>query len=318
MLTDNGAKYNPDLTKDVTHLIAPEPTGKKYFFARKWKIHVCGPEWIRDSIERGMILDESLYDLRLPVEKRGIGAKPETPEPAPVNEEGGMGVSIANMLPPDGPVSSKIPPGSMTRKLRRTASNKFGSQAEDLWKEIMGNGPAPKEKKRDVWEDESQQDQIPGFEDAADTTANTFDLNQHEQHAGAQPITKTGLLANRAFYLLGFAVKQAGILQETIESLDGTVHLVLAEFFEAAKDSKDTAFMLIPPEMGRMKCPEIPDGCNVDVLRYWWLEVCMLEKRLLNPDDFGRGLVYRPYSTGKIPCKFRLSGCCQLLTRISI
>ncbi|RPA78754.1 BRCT domain-containing protein [Ascobolus immersus RN42] len=298
MLTDNGAEYHPDLTKDVTHLIAPEAAGKKYHFARKWKIQICGPEWIRDSIERGMILDEACYDLRLPEEQRGLGAKPEIPKPPPAPvETNNPKAPVANMHPPDASGSS-VPAGSMTRKLRRHASNAFGSQAADLFNEIMGHGPAPKEKKRDVWEDDAQQDAVPAFEETADTSnvPPIFDSGVPLQEEAK---AKTGIYANRNFFLHKFPQKQATVLQETIESLDGIVYLDLEEFFDSTKNTEE-GFLLIPPELGREDCPDIPEDCRVTVVRYWWIEICMFEKRFLDPAAFGRGYLYKPLSNGNI------------------
>src|SRR5690606_29440068 len=85
----NGAEYHADLTRAVTHLVAPDTTGKKYHFAKKWKIKIVSPEWVYDSVERGMVLDEGAYDPRNPPEKRGVGAKPEPPR-TPIAPMGGF------------------------------------------------------------------------------------------------------------------------------------------------------------------------------------------------------------------------------------
>lgn len=72
----NGATYHPDLTKQVTHLIAAAPTGKKYDFAVLNNINVVHPAWLADSLERGMALEEKYYNPNLPPDRVGVGAKP--------------------------------------------------------------------------------------------------------------------------------------------------------------------------------------------------------------------------------------------------
>ena len=78
----HGASYRPDLTKSVSHLIAAIPEGSKYDFARNTGINIVTFEWLYDSLERGMALDESFYDPELPREKIGVGAKPSAAVPS--------------------------------------------------------------------------------------------------------------------------------------------------------------------------------------------------------------------------------------------
>ena len=70
----NGAHYEGNLTKSVTHLIAARTFGAKYDRARQWGIKIVSRKWFDDSIERGMVLEESLYDPILPLEEQGKGA----------------------------------------------------------------------------------------------------------------------------------------------------------------------------------------------------------------------------------------------------
>lgn len=78
----NGASYHPDLTKSVSHLIAAIPSGNKYDFARNTGISIVTVEWLYDSLERGMALDESFYHPELPQEMIGVGAKPSATVPS--------------------------------------------------------------------------------------------------------------------------------------------------------------------------------------------------------------------------------------------
>ena len=70
----HGGDYRGDLTKNVTHLIANVPEGKKYQYAEQWHVRVVSPRWIEDCLERGMVLEESLYHPTTPIEEQGKGA----------------------------------------------------------------------------------------------------------------------------------------------------------------------------------------------------------------------------------------------------
>lgn len=117
--------YRGDLTKSVTHLIANAPEGKKYQYAEQWHVRVVSLRWFKDSLDRGMVLEESLYHPTLPLEEQGKGAwnRDVKDQPQP------------GKRPRDGK-----PPQEAPRKLRRTASSKLGSQSDNLWEDIIGGG----------------------------------------------------------------------------------------------------------------------------------------------------------------------------------
>ena len=119
----HGGNYRGDLTKNVTHLIANAPEGKKYQYAEQWQVRVVSLRWFKDCLDRGMVLEESLYHPTMPLEEQGKGAwnreaKAQFQQGKRPRDE---------ILPQDAP-----------RKLRRTASSKLGSQSENLWGDIMG------------------------------------------------------------------------------------------------------------------------------------------------------------------------------------
>lgn len=115
----NGGRFRRDLTKNATHLIARTAEGQKYKFAIQWGVPVVSIKWLEDSLERGMVLDESLYDPLLPPAQQGVGAwkrlAPSIPEKR----------------------SNPSTGATKTRKLRRVASTKLGSQNEGLWSDII-------------------------------------------------------------------------------------------------------------------------------------------------------------------------------------
>ena len=133
-IVKNGAEYTGDLTKDVTHLIAVKPEGRKYEYGLQWQKKVVSLQWYQDTLSRGMQLDESLYHPTTPASEQGKGAWNRRPRGSPV-----IGKRPRDSVPAQEP----------TRKLRRTASAKLGSQNDNLWNDIVGGGFESKESPRE-------------------------------------------------------------------------------------------------------------------------------------------------------------------------
>jgi DNA replication regulator DPB11 len=121
-ISAHGGEYRGDLTKEVTHLIAYTPEGKKYQYATQWEIKVVGLAWLKDSLDRRMILEEALYHPNIPKDKQGVGAW---------NRRAVAEIQIGKRTRDEEAVPD------MPRKLRRTASAKLGSQTESMWGEII-------------------------------------------------------------------------------------------------------------------------------------------------------------------------------------
>jgi DNA replication regulator DPB11 len=122
-IKDNGATHSGDLTRATTHLIAREPKGKKYDMAPKWGVKVIAEEWLRDSVERGMALDESLYLLTMAPEERGRAAWKKL-QP------------LDSVLGKRTHQEAELPPAPGKRKIRRALSKKLSSQHEAIWSDI--------------------------------------------------------------------------------------------------------------------------------------------------------------------------------------
>ena len=118
---EHGGEYSGDLTKDVTHLIANSPDGKKYAYATQWQKKVVGIKWLKETLERGMQLDESLYHPTKPKEEQGIGAWNRQAKLAQLGKRS----------------RETQPESEPARKLRRTASARLGSQNDSLWGDIV-------------------------------------------------------------------------------------------------------------------------------------------------------------------------------------
>lgn len=141
----NGAEYHGDLTKVVTHLIAATPSGKKYEHALNWRMKIVSLEWFEQSLERGMVLDEALYNPTIPVEQRGQGAWDRTEFPSPTI---GIGKRAREAEP-----SQALNP--FRRKLRRSASTKMGSQSEALWAHITAVSVDRQQDEGDDWTEDN-------------------------------------------------------------------------------------------------------------------------------------------------------------------
>jgi DNA replication regulator DPB11 len=96
-------------------------------------------EWFEQSLERGMVLDETFYNPSIPVAERGHGAwdRREFSSPA------------AGKRTRDAEPSQALNP--FRRKLRRSASTKMGSQSEALWAGITAASFGKQQDDEDDW-----------------------------------------------------------------------------------------------------------------------------------------------------------------------
>lgn len=124
LIHENGGEYRGNLTRDVTHLIAKEPTGPKYTYAGQWDIKIVSVEWLQQSLERGMILDESLFNLHLPPSERGRNAWIRK----------ALSTTSLGKRHREGVLER-----SNLRKLRRTASARLSNESSGIWTNIIGD-----------------------------------------------------------------------------------------------------------------------------------------------------------------------------------
>lgn len=154
------------------------PTGKKYEHALNWRMKIVSLEWFEQSLERGMVLDEALYNPTLPTEERGKDAwiRLENPSPA-------LGKRMRDAEQPQ-----SLNPNR--RKLRRAASTKLGVQGDALWAEITTQNPEQGNNEEDEWREDNlfkqitPQDSPATFQD--DRTAHQVEL---EDANAATPAT---------------------------------------------------------------------------------------------------------------------------------
>ena len=141
LINNNGGEYRGNLTRDITHLIAREPSGNKFNYAGQWGIKTVSIEWITDSLARGMILDEASYSLLLPPSDRGCTAWLRRT----------VSTTSLSKRPPESELGK---PNS--RKLRRTASAKLSSESSGLWSNIVGESVNQGHARPDKWQDQNE------------------------------------------------------------------------------------------------------------------------------------------------------------------
>jgi DNA replication regulator DPB11 len=305
----HGGDYRGDLTKNVTHLIANAPEGKKYQYAEQWQVRVVSLSWFKDCLDRGMVLEESLYHPTIPAAEQGKGAW---------NREAKPHVQLGKRA------RDEKPPQEAPRKLRRTASTKLGSQSDDLWGDIMGGGfdtrPSPDLQARPsklyppvkpvVLEPESfvardsegnKESEIPNA--TVQRPANTLSEVYH------------GYFSDQVFFIHGFPpknvsfrVRQGNVLTYTdrggqkskLRSVlkdDGALLVDSLAGLAKLPDMVRGSFVIVPYNIPGTDIPSVEAVHPTPrVVTDMWIERCLAAKAYIDPDEHP---VCRP--VGKFP-----------------
>jgi DNA replication regulator DPB11 len=275
----NGATYEGDLTKQITHLISFRTEGAKYKAAKSWGLHIVSIEWLRDSLERGMILDEKLYDPALPPEERGKGAWDRTkPKRNSLGKRSRSG-------------STSNPEGGK-RRLRRTASTKLGSQSESMWGDIVGGGSIAQVARSGVWE---PNEETPPPKDPVATRHSDQGSNSKAPAVAADPIQ--GIFSRCRFYLDGFDLKKSDILSTHLIPQGADVAATLKDLLNSTvEDPPLRLFRVIPSNLPMSKRCDLPEcGVQVQTITEWWVERCLHHKRFIEPQDHVIGQPFPKY-----------------------
>jgi hypothetical protein len=281
MVVNNGAEFHGDLTKAVTHLIAAAPEGKKYEHSRRWQIKIVGYEWLQDSIERGMVLEEALYDPILASQDRGKNAYNK--------REVGNATIGKRQRDEEKPVESVA-----RRKLRRTMSKKMESQQETIWADIAsaGSGQAKQDECQPPETDSvlrvlAQKDD--SMVDAPEPTAEPTRrppaapvVSDHLQPQSGAKSTFQGAV----IYLHGFTAGKVAILQ-TYLGAHGARHYVSAAKMQAEVERLHDGYVVVPHDVPQHQLPPIPGpATSFTQVTEWWVESCIENKRLLDPETY--------------------------------
>ncbi|KAL8304505.1 hypothetical protein RB597_004338 [Gaeumannomyces tritici] len=307
-VTANGGEYTGDLTRKVTHLVVNRPEGRKYAAAKTWGIHTVSIEWIRDSVERGMILDELRYDPLLPPRERGVGAWNRLQaKRAALGKRPREGSSAAGAA--DAADDRK-------RKLRRTASQKLATQRAGLWGDILGEqqgqqqaptaepaGQPKRESSADAASSRSVSrqgstvaNQPPGGKNTPSTVAGQATQATQEAPKAPEP-SRLNLAADSpafhscVFHIHGFSSRHAEILVNTVLSLGGQTVSTLDELAAAqAVGPSAHGILIVPQESQPETHPQLPTG--VEMVTEFFIEQCMHKRRFCPPSEH---VIGRPF-----------------------
>ncbi|KAL1955407.1 hypothetical protein VTO42DRAFT_8563 [Malbranchea cinnamomea] len=282
----NGGDFRRDLTKDVTHLVARAPEGQKYKFATLWNIKTVSLKWLEESIERGMVLEESLYDPLLPVEKQGVGAwnraVPRILEKRPK------------------PVSAG---GPRPRKLRRVASVKLGDQNEGIWTDIVGHeaavpsistngnagiltaahGQSNSHPRPVLQEAKSFASETTLFDRPGSVTQETAPITLQEK---LEP--PRGIWHECTFLIYGFTPKQVKILRSHLLSHDARIVSSLQELLDTSTNPSGTGiYILVPYNLPRSQMPSIDEDTepHPEIVTDMWIEKCLHSHSFVPPES---------------------------------
>ncbi|QSZ37160.1 hypothetical protein DSL72_009254 [Monilinia vaccinii-corymbosi] len=262
----NGGDYDGNLTKETTHLISFRTEGNKYKAAKSWGLRIVSIEWLLDSLERGMILNEKYYDPSLPIDQRGKGSwvkdKPKINSAKKrIREQTTSGVAEGK------------------RKLRRTASTKLNTQSQSIWVDIVGNGNNNIQVSRSGTWDTSDSlapaanEQSEKSNEVIPPEATTLDRVQEPN----QPVG--GIFYECRFWIHGFSAKHTQILEEHLIAHDGKV--LHSESDLDSSNSRKRTYMIIPYHFPPSKHPTV--SSEVEIITDWWVERCLHLRRYLGP-----------------------------------
>lgn len=280
MINGNGGIHCDNLTKDVTHLIAQRASGQKYDYARQWGIKIVSPEWYEQSLERGMVLDETLYHPLIAVAERGQGAW---------IRRASSTVSLGKRGRDADGVSQKA------RKLRRTASAKFEADTDGLWTNIVSAEPKPDSIAADQWASGKtigynetrrprlviQDSMYQGRDDRMETqTLKASAELSAPKHAIRLPFQDEGLFQGNAFLIEGFDERRAAIATRHLESHGAQIVERGSEPFP------DAAFVLVPHTVIASQASALAESVpNATVVTDLWIERCLHFKRFQSPTE---------------------------------
>lgn len=291
-IESNGGAYTGDLTKRVTHLIVHKPEGRKYQAAKNWGVQTVSLEWVDDSIERGMILDEKCYDPVLPKEERGVGAwNRQKPQRAS---------SLGKRLRENSAVQEEG-----RRKLRKTASMKLNSQRDTLWGDILGKP-------------QTSESSSVGTPSAAPVKPSAAQPTQPTQPLGGPKSMDTqgsklssfgvpnhsAIFASCCFFVHGFSAQKTDILVNAVASLGGLVCHSVDEVVSTSGAQMAHRFLIVPQTSVVETHPRLPD--NVHIITEFYIERCLHKKYFFDPSQH---VIGRPFPTFPIPGFERLTIC---------
>ncbi|KAI3329599.1 hypothetical protein F4824DRAFT_506047 [Ustulina deusta] len=268
----NGGQYIADLSRRVTHLIVSKPEGKKYDAARRWDLCCVSIEWLHDSVERGMILNEECYDPTLPPEERGKGAwsrrdlrslgKRVREEGTDVSSEGGR------------------------RKLRKSASMRMNSQSNNIWGDILNQSAGDLSRADDARREPS----APAAPVTTNSARSITETSQAVVQPAIQPSDRSwpalrkGVFSGCRFFVHGFPEPKEQVLLGFLTSHGGQLSLSLDDVTSSSyAEPLNQRYLLVPQTSQPASHPQLPDG--VHIITEFFIERCIHNKTLFLASD---------------------------------
>ncbi|KAL9073518.1 MAG: hypothetical protein Q9157_004723 [Trypethelium eluteriae] len=308
-VTLHGAHYEGNLSKNVTHLIAVRTHGPKYDRAQQWGIKIVSCKWFDDSIERGMVLEENLYNPGLPIEKQGEGAWIRTK--AGFNSIGKRDRS-SDWASED--------PNTAKRKLRRTASAKLSSQNANMWGQISGPEHSSRTvKEESCWQQREHFD--PGGHGRSPLEQTTGNSPPKAKHQNANEKMAPGMSGDRNTLKNGqpqglFQGKDTEILRHHLVTRAAHVQVLPNSSAKVSAPFPENGFLMIPHDSPADLRACIPETHGkLTVVSEWWLESCLQRNLLVDPRE---DLFSSPMPTPPIQNFEGLTICSTLFTGMDL
>ncbi|KAM0249143.1 hypothetical protein ACHAQJ_009182 [Trichoderma viride] len=290
----NGGRFTGDLTRRCSHLIVNKPEGKKFTAAKSWGVHTVTLEWLNQSVERGMILEEAKFDPLLPPEEQGVGAWIKV-DP----KRSSLGKRARSAVLKGGPDEG-------ARKLRKTASMKLSSQRNDLWGDILGRSAS---REYSFAHENPPKAQAQG---PAPTPTSEVPTQPGYSLVEEDP----GVFVNCTFVVHGFPQQRASILEQTIATLGGNIAASLqdAAVLSEPTDPEHYRFLIVPQTSQPDTHPKVPNE-HIHVVTEFYIENCLHNKRFFSPNEQVLG---RPFPLFPIPGFSSITVCSAAFTGIEL
>jgi DNA replication regulator DPB11 len=239
-------------------IVAGRPEGRKYAAAKNWGVFTVTLEWLNQSSERGMILDERYFDPLLPAEERGVGAW--------VKSES-FRISLGKRSR-----SETTAKEEGQRKLRKTASMRLNSQRDDLWGDILRPQALPPNEAATMASDHDTSVQEPAA-----------NLAVHAPAAVAE--ADGGIFSTCFFYQAGFDARKSNILTQAVEGLGGFMCGTQDEAALKAAPREPWHRFIIVPQDSQPESHPIIQYENLDIVTEFFVEMCIHHRTFFNPND---------------------------------
>lgn len=274
---ENGGEYTGDLTKDVTHLIAARPSGKKFEYGTQWQKKVVSIRWYKDTLQRGMQLDETSYHPTIPDEEQGVGAWNKSARTAISQTAKRHREETSGLEPP--------------RKMRRTISARLNSQNDDMWSDIVGNdkGSTAEVTEKQIQVAKSESD-----------LRRPHEARRQSEGPSTSKASTSQAFTGRYFVIQAFTSDKTRIVRNVVLSLGGVIVESLADLQVIEDVPEDAKILLLPHQTPSDQTLEADaKASNFTVASELWIEHCMFTKSFHPPNSYPLGqLLPRTKPTG--------------------